>query len=119
MVAYQKSEKKESSDIRTLTINVGPQHPSTHGPMDIVVTIEGETIIGADVKLGYIHRGIEKLCELRNYFQIPVYLNRLCYVSGMFWEYGFVKAVEEIMNRKKKEFLKNFLRRNPGFILLK
>ncbi|MFP3190657.1 MAG: NADH-quinone oxidoreductase subunit D [Thermoproteota archaeon] len=103
MVAYQKSEKKESSDIRTLTINVGPQHPSTHGPMDIVVTIEGETIIGADVKLGYIHRGIEKLCELRNYFQIPVYLNRLCYVSGMFWEYGFVKAVEEIMNQKVPE----------------
>jgi len=45
----------ESKDIRTLTINVGPQHPSTHGPMDIVVTIEGETIIGAECKVRYIY----------------------------------------------------------------
>lgn len=84
-------------EVRTLTINVGPQHPSTHGPMDVIVTIEGETIVNADVRLGYIHRGIEKLCEMRYYFQIPAYLSRLCYVSGMFWEYGFVRAVEEIM----------------------
>jgi len=101
MVSIQ--EKTVGREVRKLVINVGPQHPSTHGPMDLIITVEGETIIDVDVKLGYIHRGIEKLCELRNYFQIPTYLNRLCYVSGMFWEYGFVKAVEEIMDAKVPE----------------
>ncbi|NHN33826.1 NADH-quinone oxidoreductase subunit D [Paenibacillus agricola] len=85
--------------IRTeeLLLNVGPQHPSTHGVFRIVVTLDGEIITHADPVMGYLHRGTEKLAENLSYTQIIPYTDRMDYVSAMTSNYVLVHAVEKLM----------------------
>ncbi|WP_127581110.1 NADH-quinone oxidoreductase subunit D [Paenibacillus koleovorans] len=85
--------------IRTeeLLLNVGPQHPSTHGVFRIIVKLDGEQIIEAIPVIGYLHRGTEKLAEDLNYTQIIPYTDRMDYVSAMTNNYVLVHAVETIM----------------------
>ncbi|GIP40947.1 NADH-quinone oxidoreductase subunit D [Paenibacillus sp. J31TS4] len=85
--------------IRTeeLLLNVGPQHPSTHGVFRIVVKLDGEIIIEADPVMGYLHRGTEKLAEELTYTQIIPYTDRMDYVSAMTNNYVLVNAVEKLM----------------------
>jgi len=85
--------------IRTeeLLLNVGPQHPSTHGVFRIVVKIDGEVIKEATPVMGYLHRGTEKLAENLNYTQIIPYTDRMDYVSAMTNNYVLVSAVEKLM----------------------
>lgn len=85
--------------IRTeeLLLNVGPQHPSTHGVFRIVVKLDGEVITEVDPVMGYLHRGTEKLAENLNYTQIIPYTDRLDYVSAMTNNYVLVHAVETLM----------------------
>lgn len=85
--------------IRTeeLVLNVGPQHPSTHGVFRLIVKIDGETIVDAIPVVGYLHRGTEKLAENLNYTQIIPYTDRMDYVSAMTNNYVFVHAVETLM----------------------
>ncbi len=85
--------------IRTeeLILNVGPQHPSTHGVFRLVVKIDGETITEAIPVVGYLHRGTEKLAENLNYTQIIPYTDRMDYVSAMTTNYVLVHAVETMM----------------------
>lgn len=85
--------------IRTeeLLLNVGPQHPSTHGVFRIVVTLDGEIITHADPVMGYLHRGTEKLAENLSYTQIIPYTDRMDYVSAMTNNYVLVHAVEKLM----------------------
>ena len=59
-----------------LVINMGPQHPSTHGVLRVVLRLDGETVVDADVVIGYLHRGIEKLSENRSYGQIILLTDR-------------------------------------------
>ncbi|CAM3344603.1 NADH-quinone oxidoreductase subunit D [Paenibacillus lupini] len=86
--------------IRTeeLLLNVGPQHPSTHGVFRIVVKLDGEVITEATPVMGYLHRGTEKLAEQLNYTQIIPYTDRMDYVSAMTNNYVLVHAVETMMN---------------------
>jgi NADH-quinone oxidoreductase subunit D len=86
--------------IRTeeLLLNVGPQHPSTHGVFRIVVKIDGEVITEATPVMGYLHRGTEKLAESLNYTQIIPYTDRMDYVSAMTNNYVLVHAVETMMD---------------------
>lgn len=85
--------------IRTeeMLLNVGPQHPSTHGVFRLVVKIDGETVMEAVPVMGYLHRGTEKLAENLNYTQIIPYTDRLDYVSGMTNNYVLCHAVETMM----------------------
>ena len=66
-------------------ITMGPQHPMTHGLWTLRVKVDGETVVDTDAELGYIHRGVEKIAEARDFTQITPYCDRLCYVSAMTW----------------------------------
>ena len=80
-----------------LLLNVGPQHPSTHGVLRVVVKLDGEVITAAEPVIGYLHRGTEKLAEDLNYTQIIPYTDRMDYVSAMTNNYVIVHAVETLM----------------------
>lgn len=80
-----------------LIINMGPQHPSTHGVLRMLVEIDGEEIKGAEVSLGYLHRGIEKLAEHRRFNAIGTLMDRGDYVSGIHGETAVALAVEKLM----------------------
>lgn len=77
-------------------LNMGPQHPSTHGVLQVQLELDGERILKATPHLGYLHRGIEKLMESRTYVQCVPYTDRLDYVSSMNNNFGFCHAVEEL-----------------------
>jgi NADH-quinone oxidoreductase subunit D len=79
-----------------LILNLGPQHPSTHGVLHVLVELDGEEVIAAEASLGYLHRGIEKLAESRRYHQVGTLLDRADYVSGMHTETAFALAVEKL-----------------------
>lgn len=81
-----------------MVLNIGPQHPSTHGVFRIVVTIDGETIVAAQPVIGYLHRGTEKIIEDLQYTQIIPYTDRLDYLSAMTNNYVFCHAVETLMD---------------------
>lgn len=85
--------------IRTeeMLLNVGPQHPSTHGVFRLVLKIDGEVIVEAKPVIGYLHRGTEKIAENLQYTQIIPYTDRLDYVSAMTNNYVIVHAVETMM----------------------
>jgi len=87
----------ESGGFEDLTVNFGPQHPSTHGVLRLIVRLDGETIAGAQPDIGYLHRGIEELMERHTYAQNVVYTDRLDYVSAVTNEFGYVLAVEKLL----------------------
>ena len=91
--------------IRTeeMLLNVGPQHPSTHGVFRLVLKIDGEIIVEAKPVIGYLHRGTEKLAEDLQYTQIIPYTDRMDYVSAMTNNYVLVHAVETMMDVKVPE----------------
>lgn len=78
-------------------LNFGPQHPSTHGVFQIVLTLDGERIVKAEPICGYLHRGIEKLAEARTYTQVIPYTDRMDYLAAMLQNLGYVQAVEKLM----------------------
>lgn len=80
-----------------LVLNLGPQHPSTHGVFRCVLNLDGEYITKAVNHIGYLHRGMEKLAEARTYTQFIPYTDRLDYVSGMLNELTYVQTVEKLM----------------------
>ena len=79
-------------------INMGPQHPSTHGVLRVVLKIDGERVVDLDPVLGYLHRGVEKLCENADYHQAICYTDPLEYVSSLFNEWAPVLAFEKLMD---------------------
>jgi NADH dehydrogenase I D subunit len=81
---------------KELTLNLGPQHPATHGVLRLVLDLEGENIVKCTPHVGYLHRGVEKLSEHRNYFQIIPLTDRLDYVSSMANNIGYCVAVERL-----------------------
>lgn len=82
----------------TYTLNMGPQHPSTHGVLQVVLELDGELVIQAVPHMGYLHRGIEKLAESRTYAQFIPYTDRLDYVSSMGNNWGYCQTVEKLMS---------------------
>src|SRR4051812_6486656 len=80
-----------------MTLNIGPQHPSTHGVLRLRLTLDGERIVRADPIIGYMHRGAEKLFEARDYRQIIVLANRHDWLSAFSNELGVVIAVERML----------------------
>ena len=80
-----------------MTLNIGPQHPATHGVLRLRVTLDGERIVAAEPIIGYMHRGAEKLFEVRDYRQIIVLANRHDWLSAFASELGVVIAVERML----------------------
>src|SRR3972149_2057595 len=78
-------------------INMGPQHPMTHGLWNLRIKVDGETIIDAEPEIGYLHRGYEKIMEVREFQKNVVLTDRLCYVSSLTWSHAYCLAVEEAM----------------------
>ena len=78
-------------------INMGPQHPSTHGVFRLVIWVDGERIVKAEPHIGYLHRGSEKLCEDELYSQVITLFDRLDYVANLNCELAFCMAVEKLM----------------------
>lgn len=79
-----------------LILNMGPVHPSTHGVLRFKLRMDGEIIKECTIVMGYLHRGTEKLAEMKTYMQFVPYTDRLDYISAMPNNYAFVKAVEEL-----------------------
>jgi NADH-quinone oxidoreductase subunit D len=84
-------------DTDELVINMGPQHPSTHGVLRVVLKLDGERVIAADCVIGYIHRGIEKLSENRDWTQIILLTDRIDYVAAATNNLGYCQTVEKLM----------------------
>jgi NADH-quinone oxidoreductase subunit D len=85
-------------DTTELTLNMGPQHPSTHGVLRVVLRLDGERVVGCDTVIGYLHRGIEKLCEHRDWAQIVLITDRMDYVAAASNNLGYVETVEKLMS---------------------
>ena len=85
------------AEIRNYTMNFGPQHPSAHGVLRLVLELDGEVIERADPHIGLLHRGTEKLAEGKPYNQNIGYMDRLDYVSMMSNEHGYVMAIEKML----------------------
>jgi len=79
-------------------LNMGPQHPSTHGVLRIVLKINGEQVVDLDPVLGYLHRGVEKLCENSDYHHIISQVDPLEYVSSLFCEWAPVMSFEKLLD---------------------
>ncbi|MGZ8438227.1 MAG: NADH-quinone oxidoreductase subunit D [Candidatus Limnocylindrales bacterium] len=79
-------------------INVGPHHPSTHGVLRVVMKIDGEKVVDLDPVLGYLHRGVEKLCENADLHHTIAYLDPLEYISSLFCEWPAVMAYEKLLD---------------------
>ncbi len=84
-------------EIKNYTLNFGPQHPSAHGVLRLVLELDGETVVKADPHIGLLHRGTEKLVETKPYNQSIGYMDRLDYVSMMCNEHAYVRAVEKLL----------------------
>jgi len=81
----------------TLTINMGPSHPATHGVLRVVLELDGETVVGCRPDIGYLHRGMEKIAENRTYLQFIPYTDRMDYLSPLSANVGFALAVEGLL----------------------
>ncbi|MCO6431378.1 MAG: NADH-quinone oxidoreductase subunit D [Deltaproteobacteria bacterium] len=81
----------------TMILNLGPAHPATHGTVRLVVELSGEKIIDADVEVGYLHRGFEKMSEVVDYNQVMPYTDRLNYVSPLINNFGWCMTVEKLI----------------------
>eukprot|EP00975_Prorocentrum_lima_P071008 12935241-Prorocentrum_lima.AAC.2 len=85
--------------METLSLNFGPQHPSAHGVLRLVLELDGERVVRADPHIGLLHRGTEKLIEHKTYLQALPYFDRLDYVSMMAQEHGYSLAVERLLQK--------------------
>ena len=88
---------EQVEDEERIVVNMGPQHPSTHGVLRLVVELEGETVTSARTVIGYLHTGIEKNLEYRNWVQGVTFVTRMDYLSCIFNETGYCLAVEKLL----------------------
>jgi NADH-quinone oxidoreductase subunit D len=87
----------EMGDNNTMILNMGPQHPSTHGVLRVVLELDGEVVVKATPDIGFLHRGLEKLAETKTYHQCIPLTDRLDYVAGMSNNLAYVLAVEKLL----------------------
>jgi len=85
-------------DSTELVLNMGPQHPSTHGVLRVILKLDGEKVLGTDCVIGYLHRGVEKIAENRTYTQFNPYVDRMDYVAAISNGLGYCLAVEKMLN---------------------
>jgi NADH-quinone oxidoreductase subunit D len=84
-------------DANELLLNMGPQHPATHGVLRVKLKLDGERVLGSECVIGYLHRGVEKIAENRTYAQFAPYTDRMDYVAAVTNGMGYVETVEKLM----------------------
>jgi NADH-quinone oxidoreductase subunit D len=84
-------------DASELLLNMGPQHPATHGVLRVKLKLDGERVLGSECVIGYLHRGVEKIAENRTYAQFAPYTDRMDYVAAVTNGMGYVEAVEKLL----------------------
>jgi NADH-quinone oxidoreductase subunit D len=84
-------------DANELVINMGPQHPATHGVLRVKLKLDGERVLGTECIIGYLHRGVEKIAENRTYVQFAPYVDRMDYVAAVTNGMGYCEAVEKLL----------------------
>jgi NADH-quinone oxidoreductase subunit D len=97
--ARQASDARVNVELETedMTLNIGPQHPATHGTLRIVCRLDGEQVVWAEPSPGYMHRGYEKLTEVRTYPQVTTLVNRIDWLGSFANEVPFILAAEKLM----------------------
>ena len=83
-----------------MVLNMGPQHPATHGVLRVLLRLDGETVIACVPELGYLHRGYEKMAENMSYYEFIPHTDRLDYLSPMANNVAWVLAVEKLQELK-------------------
>jgi NADH-quinone oxidoreductase subunit D len=98
-IAGQAADARLNVELETdgMTLNIGPQHPATHGTLRIVARLDGEQVIEAEPIMGYMHRGYEKLTEVRTYPQVTTLINRIDWLGSFANEVPFILAAEQLM----------------------
>jgi len=98
--AYLDLDTKDETflDATELVINMGPQHPSTHGVLRVILKLDGEKVLGTECVIGYLHRGVEKIGENRTYAMFNPYVDRMDYVASVSNGLGYCEAVEKLLN---------------------
>jgi NADH-quinone oxidoreductase subunit C/D len=96
-IAPQFVQEEDESDFERVTLNLGPSHPAMHGTLRVVVTLDGETIVGAEQEIGYLHRCFEKMSETHTYQQVIPFTDRLNYCSAVINNVGYCMAVEKML----------------------
>jgi NADH-quinone oxidoreductase subunit D len=101
-----------ADDARYMTLNMGPQHPATHGVLQIVLEVDGEIVVKATPVIGYLHRGVEKLAEVKTYHQALTLTDRLDYTSALSNNLAYCLAVEKLIGveiPKRAQYLRVIL----------
>ena len=97
VVADAARHSKDPAGDQTMVLNMGPQHPSTHGVLRLVLEIDGETVVSLAPDIGYLHTGIEKTCEAKFYQQVVPLTDRIDYLSPMTNNLAYCLAVEKLL----------------------
>ncbi len=85
------------TETRSMLLNIGPSHPAMHGIVRIIAELDGETVLGTEVEIGYLHRAFEKMCEQGSYNNAIPYTDRLNYVSPIINNVGYCLAIEKLL----------------------
>jgi NADH-quinone oxidoreductase subunit D len=98
-IASQAADARVNVELETegMTLNIGPQHPATHGTLRIIARLDGEQVVWADPSCGYMHRGYEKLTEVRSFPQVTALVNRIDWLGSFANEVPFILAAEKLM----------------------
>jgi len=99
-IAAQAADARVNLELETegMTLNIGPQHPATHGTLRVLVKLDGEQVVAAEPIMGYMHRGYEKLVEMRTYPQVNTLINRIDWLGSFANEVPFILAAEKLMD---------------------
>lgn len=99
-IAAQAADARVNVELETegMTLNIGPQHPATHGTLRIIARLDGEQVLWVDPSCGYMHRGYEKLTEVRSYPQVTALVNRIDWLGSFANEVPFILAAEKLMD---------------------
>ena len=99
-IAAQAADARLNVELETecMTLNIGPQHPATHGTLRIIARLDGEQVVWAEPSAGYMHRGYEKLTEVRTFPQVTALINRIDWLGSFANEVPFILAAEQLMD---------------------
>ena len=96
-VTLEPVPNSDAGSTRKMTLNMGPQHPSTHGVLRVVLELDGETVLKAQPEVGFLHTGIEKQCETKTYQQVIPLTDRVDYLANLSNNLCYCLAIEKLL----------------------
>ena len=111
-IASQAADARLNVELETegMTLNIGPQHPATHGTLRIIARLDGEQVVWAEPSAGYMHRGYEKLTEVRTFPQVTTLINRIDWLGSFANEVPFILAAVWFALRGRRETHRRIVR---------